>query len=95
MAAWQQLHGVQLDPFELHDGTLDDEPFIGEPVTYVLLMGSEPGAPEPRPGDEGLPASWIEKAGAAERGGEFGVRHRRRPGQVHRSGQVVVEDREQ
>ena len=33
--------------------------------------------------------------GAAQRGGELGVGHRRRPGQVHRARHIVVRDREQ
>jgi hypothetical protein len=56
-------------PFELPDGTIDDVPFIGEPISYVMLMGSEPGAPKPAPGEEGLPAAWIDLAGDADRGG--------------------------
>jgi hypothetical protein len=69
VAKFGALELRELHPFELPDGSLDDVPFIGEPVSYVLLMGSEPGAPEPDPADEGLPAAWIEKAGDAERGG--------------------------
>lgn len=69
VATFGALELRELHPFELPDGTLDDVPFIGEPVSYMLLMGSEPGAPERQPDDEGLPAAWIEQAGEAERGG--------------------------
>jgi hypothetical protein len=69
VAKFGALELRQLHPFELPDGSLDDEPFIGEPISYVLLMGAEPGAPEPGPGDEGMPATWVELAGAASRGG--------------------------
>jgi hypothetical protein len=69
VAKFGALELRELHPFELPDGSVDDEPFLGEPITYVLLMGSEPGAPTPGPEDEGFPATWIEKVGAAERGG--------------------------
>ena len=69
VATFGALELRELHPFELLDGTLDDQPFLGEPVSYVLLMGTDPDAPEPDPADDGLPAAWIELAGAAERGG--------------------------
>ncbi len=69
VARFGALELRELHPFELPDGSVDDVPFIGEPVTYALLMGSEPGAPAAGPDDEGLPAAWIERAAQAERGG--------------------------
>jgi hypothetical protein len=69
VAKFGALELRELYPFDLPDGGVDDTPFIGEPVSYVLLMGEEPNAPEPDPADQGLPAAWIEQAGSAERGG--------------------------
>lgn len=69
VAKFGALELRELHPFELPDGAKDDVPFIGEPISYVMLMGSEPGAPAADPADEGLPAAWIEQAGDADRGG--------------------------
>ena len=69
VATFGALELRELHPFGLPDGSVDDVPFIGEPVTYVLLMGNDPDAPGPDPSDEGLPAAWIEQVGDAERGG--------------------------
>ena len=69
VATFGALELRELHPFGLPDGSVDDVPFIGEPVTYVLLMGNDPDAPGPDPSDEGLPAAWIEQVSDAERGG--------------------------
>ena len=69
VARFGALELRELYPFVLPDGSIDDVPFIGEPLSYVLLMGSEPGAPDPDADDGDFPAAWIEKAGDAERGG--------------------------
>ncbi len=69
VAKFGALELRELHPFELPDGSLDDEPFIGEPISYVMLMGAEPGAPRAGSGRRGMPAAWVELAGAAARGG--------------------------
>ena len=55
VAKFGALELRELHPFELPDGTGDDVPYLREPVTYALLMGTEPDAPEPGAGDEGSP----------------------------------------
>ena len=69
VAKFGALELRELHPFELPDGTVDDVPYLREPVTYALLMGTEPDGPEPGAGDEGFPAAWIDQARDADRGG--------------------------
>lgn len=54
VAKFGALELRELHPFELPDGTVDDVPYLREPVTYALLMGTEPDAPEPGAGDDRL-----------------------------------------
>lgn len=71
VATFGALELRRLAPHVTPDGSPDDAPYLPGGFDYVLLMGAEPGAPAPGPGEGGLPAAWIAEMAAADadRGG--------------------------